>query len=850
MHKPELLAPAGSKQALIAAIENGADAVYFGGKLFSARQYASNFTREELEWAVDYAHIRGVKAYVTVNTLVKDSELEEACDYLEFLCNAGADAVIVQDLGILRLLREQLPELPVHASTQMTIHNIEGARFLQEMGVKRVVLARELSLDEIKRIKSETNIEIETFIHGALCFSYSGQCLLSSMIGGRSGNRGYCAQPCRKKYRLGDADGYLLSPKDLNMSEHIGALVKAGIDSFKIEGRMKRHEYVAGVVRVYRKLIDRYFDAPVGFLVTEDEKHTLLQLFNRGFTTGYFFGNPGSELMSRKYPYNIGTELGFVAGYDARKKLLSIHLKAPLRAGDGIGTGGGDGIVVRSMYVNNQRVSTAGSGLVKIPFDIEIGKGSAVFKTYDSRLMASLEAKSVRKIPVKMSVKARIGEPVELCINDGENGITVNGGMVSGAESKPMSKDSIAAQLKKLGNTVFEADEISFDSDENIFIPVSELNELRRKAVAEFEAERAQKWKRRCRKPLITIEKRNAEFKPILAVNTSSVEGFEAAVDSGADIVYIGGEVFGNNKPQMKTPRVTSLPKLRFGDWRPRIAKRYVLYGSREPLGFGLENPQGFGIDERRFIERGNYDYALEYAHKKGASVFISTPRIIKDIGDFKIFSFYSPQRTQRSQSEDDLDINPDGFLVSNLGVLYHLRSMDMVKPIVIDYPFNVFNRLAMEHLLSYSQRVTLSPELTFDEIRNLTPYGAAECIVHGNFPLMVSEHDLVGSLFSGSIKDALLKDEKGFAFPVKTDMQGRTYVMNSRELCMLEYVPDIIKAGVGCLRIEAKTYDEDKTKAITHAYRKAIDDSIAGKKIKKKCQGEYTTGHYFRGVL
>ena len=322
MQKPELLAPVGSEEALIAAVENGADAVYFGGRLFSARQYASNFNREELEWAIDYAHVRGVKAYVTVNTLIKDSELEEAFDYLQFLCNAGADAVIVQDLGILRLLREQLPGLPVHASTQMTIHNAEGVKFLHEMGVKRVVLARELSLNEIRSIKSQTSCEIETFIHGALCFSYSGQCLLSSMIGGRSGNRGYCAQPCRKKYRIKEIEGYLLSPKDLNMSEHIPDLVKAGIDSFKIEGRMKRHEYVAGVVRIYRKLIERYFEAQGNFHVTDEEKHTLLQLFNRGFTTGYFFWNPGSQLMSRKYPHNIGTEIGTVVGYDNRKKLL------------------------------------------------------------------------------------------------------------------------------------------------------------------------------------------------------------------------------------------------------------------------------------------------------------------------------------------------------------------------------------------------------------------------------------------------------------------------------------------------------------------------------------------------
>ncbi|MFZ2412292.1 MAG: DUF3656 domain-containing protein, partial [Candidatus Methanoperedens sp.] len=436
-------------------------------------------------------------------------------------------------------------------------------------------------------------------------------------------------------------------------------------------------------------------------------------------------------------------------------------------------------------------------------------KGSAVFKTYDSRLMDSLETKSIRKIPVKMYVKARIGEPVELCINDGENEIIVNGGMVSRAESKPVSKDSVASQLKKLGTTVFEAQEISFEIDENIFLPVSELNELRRRAVAGLEAERAQKWKRTCRKMEIASEKRNAEIKPILAVNTSTIEGFEAAVDSGADMVYIG-EAFENKKPQMNTPSRASGGRI------------HVC-----PQAYVSMHNGGHDADERRFIEREDYEYVIEYGHKKGASVFVSTPRIVKEIKNL------------------NANLDFDGFLVSNLGVLYHLRSLDTAKPIIIDYPLNVFNRMTVDYLLKYSQRVTLSPELTLDEIRNLTPYGAAECIVHGNFPLMVSEHDLVGSLFSGGAKDALLKDEKGFAFPVKTDMQGRTYVMNSRELCMLEYVPEIMETGVECLRIDAGMYDKDKTGEITRAYREAID-----KRMGRGCEGKYTTGHYFRGVV
>lgn len=786
MHTPELLAPVGSKESLIAAIENGADAVYFGGTLFSARQYASNFNREELEWAIDYAHARGVRAYVTVNTLIKDSELDDAADYLQFLCNAGADAVIVQDIGILRLLREQLPQLPVHASTQMTIHNTEGVKFLQDMGVKRVVLAREMSLQEIKRIKSETGMEIETFIHGALCFSYSGQCLLSSMIGGRSGNRGYCAQPCRKKYREGDIEGYLLSPKDLNMSEHIPALIEAGIDSLKIEGRMKRSEYVAGVVRIYRRLIDRYHESPLKSHATDDEKHTLRQLFNRGFTTGYFFGNPGSELMSRKYPHNLGTRLGRVVDYEPHRRMVSINLRAPLRTGDGIGIGVRDtGVTVKSMFIGKKMVNTADQGsTVNVPLEDEVETGEPVFKTYDSLLMTSLEVKNIGKIPVKMSFKAHVDEPVELFISDGENGIKIEGSSANTAESKPISKSAISEQLKKLGNTIFEAREIDLEIDENIFIPVSEINSLRREGIDRLLQLRTRKWKRQCDKPNIPPWKKLVKpGSPILAVNTGSIESFEAAVDGGADVVYFGSETF---------------------------------------------------------VEREDYQYAIEYGKKKDIEVFFSTPRIMKNIKELPDFI-----SAQRSQSE----LAPDGFLVANPGVvLNNLCFQNSTVPVVLDYPFNVFNRLTMEYLSNYSSRITLSPELTLKEIKTMTSYGSTECIVHGNFPLMVSEHDLVRGLFPGDAGEACLKDEKGFVFPVKTDLQGRTYIMNSRELCMLEHVPDLIKAGVDCLRIEAGTYDREKTEMITKAYRDAIDN--CGVKMKCSEIGEYTTGHYFRGVL
>jgi len=750
MHKPELLAPAGSKEALIAAVENGADAVYFGGPAFSARHDAA-LTHDELEWAIDYAHINKTKAYVTVNTLIKDPELEEASGYLQFLCNAGADAVLVQDIGILRLLKDQLPQLPVHASTQMTIHNVEGVQFLENMGVKRIVLARELSLDEIRRIKSQTNTEIEVFIHGALCFSYSGQCLFSSMIGERSGNRGYCSQPCRRKYTIDGAKGHLLSPKDLNISEQIGRLIESGIDSFKIEGRLKHPEYVGGVVRIYRSLIERYLEKPADFQVSSDEKHTLRQLFNRGFTQGYFFGNPGGDLMSRQQAHNQGTYLGQVVKYDRDRKFAYIHIEQPLRIGDGIGTQGrGTGTTVRSMYINNQSVeSTPACATVKIPMEKTVYRNETVFKTYDFRLMESFRIKNImNKIPINMSFTVKHGEPIVLCITDSENEVTLKGDIPDKAKGTQISEDSIVHQLKKLGNTVFEPGKIIVDLEDDIFIPISHLNFLRRMAVKKLEEKRTKNWKRNCSKPEIIPDSQKIQTEPLLSVNTCSLETFEAAVDGGADVVYFGGENF----------------------TEPRIAK-----------------------------------------------------------------------------NSEEFDNFPDhnGFLVANTGILHSLLDSDK-KPLVIDYPLNVFNRLAMVHYLEHCQRVTLSPELTLEEIKKIAPYGPVECIVHGFFPIMVSEHDLLGELFpDDKIHSALLEDLKGFTYPVKTDGKKRTYIMNSRVLCMLDYIPDLIEAGVSCLRIEAKTYDKKTTGKWTGLYRKAIDNRTSD-----HCNGKYSTGHYFSRVL
>ena len=338
----ELLAPAGSKEALIAAIESGANAIYLAGNMFGARAYADNFDEEGMREAIRIAHLRNVLINVTVNTIVDDQELPQLADYLRFLYEAGADAILVQDLGVAKLAREIVPDLPLHASTQMTVHNLDGVLALQKLGFTRVVLSREVSLEAIKHIIDNCDVEIEVFIHGALCVCYSGQCLMSSMIGGRSGNRGRCAQPCRLPYTLVDehdndmlkdtAGKYLLSPRDMNAIDLIPQLIDAGVASLKIEGRMKRPEYVGIVVNNYRQVIDSHYAGK--FHVTDKTRHDLAQVFNRDFTTAFLEKKQGRNMMSDRRPNNRGIMLGRVMEYDSATGFVTMKLSDSLSVGD------------------------------------------------------------------------------------------------------------------------------------------------------------------------------------------------------------------------------------------------------------------------------------------------------------------------------------------------------------------------------------------------------------------------------------------------------------------------------------------------------------------------------------
>lgn len=501
MKKPELLSPVGNMECLKAAIEGGCDAVYLGGYAFGARSFAGNFSNEELIEAITYAHLYGVKVYVTVNTLVYENETEIFFDYIDFLYQNHVDAVIVQDLGMMDYIRKTYPSLEVHASTQMHIHNEEGVKFAQELELSRVVLARETDIDTIHQIKKSCDIALEIFVHGALCFCYSGQCLMSSMLGTRSGNRGTCSQCCRMKYELYDGekkinqDAYVLSPKDLNSLDNLGKLIEIGVDSFKIEGRMKRPEYVYYVTHLYRKSIDMYLEKKE-IHITEEEMNTLKKLFYREFTKGYLFHEEQKNWMNPVRPNHIGLRVGEVTHYE--KGWVTCHLTESVQQNDGIrilNQREDKGCILNKIYQNHKLVNGGKKGdsisfYLKGSFEV----GDPLLLTSDQSDLEHIKeciASHKRKVSISGSVLIQIGKPIALKLSDGVNEVSVMGNFViEKSKNSPVTKNRIQAQLEKLGDTVYTLKQLEIDMDVSIFIPIQELNQVRRLAVEELNQKR------------------------------------------------------------------------------------------------------------------------------------------------------------------------------------------------------------------------------------------------------------------------------------------------------------------------------------------------------------------------
>lgn len=802
----ELLAPVGTMDSLHAAVENGAGAVYLGGKLFSARQYASNFDREELAEAVKYAHLRGVRVYITVNILLENKELEEAVDYIKYLYEIDVDGLIVQDLGLVSLINSLFPDFELHGSTQMTINNLEGALFLENIGFKRVVLARELSMEEIKYIKDRSTIELEGFIHGALCVCYSGQCLMSSIIGGRSGNRGTCAQPCRMPYSIVSLkDGelfnsqfekkHLLSTKDLCTIDDIEKVVDSGLETFKIEGRMKRPEYVALVVSKYRKALDRGSSE-----ISEEDKKELLQVFNRGFTKGYLFGDFGKSFISLDRPDNRGVYIGKVIRIIRNN--MYIELVEDLDLGDGL-----ELTTERGEYVGVVANSSNSKGsILKLDRIRNVGIDSPVYKTSSVSLLEraknTFAGDDKVKYPLKMEAKISIGKPATLSIYDGENNVKVETeDLVEVGQKISLTEEKVVKQLGKLGDEPYYIEEMDISLEKGSFLSLSSLNGLRRDGIEELNK------------------------KKMIFNNRSKVE---ENILSKKDDEFFKYDVPTSQKERKLSVKVSNLSQFESID----LAKLDRIY-----LGFYED-----------------IDNCIKEVTRANKEVYFYTDKIYTDNG-------LNLLGEKLEQFSDRLD----GISVSNIGTLNFIKNKFNL-PIHGDIGLNVFNsytaRLLKENRVS---SITLSPELTTKQIQDVIsrtsiPY---ESIGYGYLPLMVMKHCPM-SLAKGCKGDSDcsscnfsrgygLKDRKNMVFPLRRE-NGTTTIYNSVPLVAVEDLNTIFDQGVDMIRLDF-TIEDKYISMIQDAYFDRLCGEMSKNDLEQvldhfRDREGFTKGHYFRGVL
>ncbi len=808
MSNIELLAPVGSFDALKAAVQNGANAVYLGGKDFSARASANNFDREELQEAVKYCHTRGVKLFITVNTLIKQNEVEDFIEYIKFLYDIDIDAVIVQDIGMAMLIKRELPDFEIHASTQMAAHSLEDVEYLKSIGFDRVVLARELTVTEIKEICSKVKIDIEVFVHGALCVCYSGQCLMSSMIGNRSGNRGRCAQPCRQKYELIDIEtdevmdnngDYLLSPRDLNTIEEIGEVIDAGVLSLKIEGRMKRPEYVATVVSAYRQAADNYISTgKTG--VTSEEMNELYTIFNRKFTKGYILGEKGIDIMNSEKPNNRGLYIGKVVDFNKKRKRLKIKLENTLKKGDGINLGGG---TIGRIIKGNEISEIGFSGeTIELDFVGEARKNQEVFKTSDNSLIERVKStfendKELIKISIYMRFKANLSKKPVLEISDTEGNI-VSIECEKEAEKAmkvALSEEKVKTQLEKLGNTSYIVENIEIDIEDGISIPISLINKMRREAIEKLSESREKVIGRSLKSKEIKyyIEDKRPEHmeeEPKIRVKVKNIEQLKAIVDLDIDTIY-------------------------------------------------YENLYDF-------------EEAKKIAYNNNKKIIYSAPRIMRN-SDYKVFD-----KIIDNISEED------SVLVASWGEIKFFTE-NCGCGIRADWSLNAFNGESMNWLRnSGMESICISQEMNVSEIRESIKYTDAEIetVVYGYIPMMISEYCPMGVLVRDCKKDKrcaecrkdkyMLEDQKGNKFRLSQNEFCRTTIYNSEPTIMLENLEDVAETGVDFFRLDFTIENPIEVREIAKAYIETTENdfelSDTAKNILNKNRN-YTTAHFYKGV-
>ena len=807
----ELLAPAGTMENFMAALESGADAIYLGGKVFNARAHAANFGIDELREAVRLAHILDVSVYVTVNILIGDTELKDLEQYIKDLDSIGVDAIIVQDLAVAEIAKRVAPNIHLHGSTQMTAATLDAVRFYESLGFTRVVLARELSLKEIQHICKHCKAEIEVFVHGALCVCYSGQCLMSSFIGGRSGNRGACAQPCRLPYELLDSKGesvlpkheaYLLSPKDLNYSEHMNELVAAGVTSFKVEGRMKKVSYVRQVIGTYREILDEAS-------IHENQRKALASGFNRGFSTAYLEDTVGRQMMTVVAPNHQGKPIG--ESY-TKKGEVYLSLTEPIEQGSLVKILQSNGSV--TYYTVDNEWTCVSDTLYKG----RPAEGLAVGQLYLASTPKNTKSRGLQEFTRKydMSVYLSVGSNGETnyteltAILDSGLSVTVTNEYVPAIANKvPTSLEKVTEQLGRLGNTLFRLSYVDIPDGPYMW-PASVLNALRRDAVTALETalitHHVESWQ-----ALQVTGDVDYDFKaqhelsydtcPMISARVDEIEGVKAAISGGAQKIVFGGD---------------------------RL--------SRTPYALSI------------------YNEVVRLCAKSDVICTFATPRVVKD----------DEVEAYKHTLEAIVQAHPDSISIHVPQALLWLRELGYTGAIEADTGLNIFNTPTLhfwEQL--HISCVNPSQELTLKQITELAKHSHVpiETMIHGYTEMMISEYCAIASFVGTGSKvncpmpcvneSYSLKDRKGEIFQIRTDPYCRMHIMNSHEMDMRSYVPMLLQKGISILRVDGRHMKPSYVKDIVSQYVGIATGMMEAPPKKIDSQGEsITRGHYFRGIL
>lgn len=810
--KPELLAPAGDWECARAAVANGADAVYFGLPAFNARMRATNFSADDLPKLMAFLHEHGVKGYVAFNTLIFTDELAAAEEQLLLLHRAGVDAAIVQDIGLVSLARDLVPDFHIHASTQMTLTSPEGIAFAQRIGITRAVLARELSLRELAKFKEGVNaLPLEVFVHGALCVAYSGQCLTSEALGQRSANRGECAQACRLPYEL-VVDGvkrdlgdrrYLLSPQDLAAVEEIPELVRLGIVSFKIEGRLKTPEYVAAVTQVYRRAIDRAWESQNPPPVSDQDRYQLEMAFSRGLYSGWMHGVNHQKLVHARFGKKRGAFVGAVTSVG--RHYLEVKTEAPVQPGDGVVIDAGKD-TDREQGGRVYQATSQRDGIVRLAFEYDkidfaaVQPGNRIWKTDDPQLNRELRKSWSGEIPkpkqaLKITVTGRVGEPLRLEGRCLDAVVTVQSAMpLQVAEKRPLTEESLRGQLGRLGETSLVLESLDNRLEGQVIVPVSELNRLRRELVEKVvaagpcgesqAAEKSLQVKDNAvvRRRLDALEIKRATEpkveKPLLTVLCRSVEQIESALRMGVTEIYADFE------------------------------------------------------DIRR------YSQAVELVRQRGyradaapAQILLATPRIQKagEQGFFKLIE----------------NAKPDGVLIRNLGALDYFKASPLRR--IGDFSLNVANPLSAELLMGEKlERLTVSYDLNAGQVLDLlraAPPAWFEITLHQHIPMFHMEHCVFAAFLSEGTDHTNcgrpcdthrveLRDRVGLVHPLKADVGCRNTLFHAQAQSGAAFFESFRKMNPAAFRVELLLEDAAETERILRGYQRLLAGANTGSMV------------------